>query len=60
MPSRHYLGAALIDACFPEQAETVFWADLRKNPRNGFALYGLMQAQEARRQRCRGHYPAAV
>jgi len=47
MPSRHYLGAALLEAGRPAEAETVYWADLRKNPDNGFALFGVVQAMQA-------------
>jgi tetratricopeptide (TPR) repeat protein len=47
MPARHYLGAVLLDAGFPAEAETVYWADLRKNPNNGYALFGVWQAQQA-------------
>lgn len=46
-PSRHYLGAVLLEAGLPAQAETVYWADLRQNPVNGYALFGLRQAQLA-------------
>ena len=46
-PVRHYLGAALIDAGYPAEAEVVYWEDLRKNRNNGFALFGLIQALEA-------------
>ena len=48
MPSRHYLGAVLLEAGRPGEAETVYWDDLRRNPNNGYALLGLSQAQEAR------------
>jgi len=47
MPSRHYLGALLLEADRPREAETVYWADLRRNPNNGFALFGVAQAQAA-------------
>ena len=47
MPSRHYLGAVLLDAGRAREAETVYWADLRKNPNNGYALFGVAQAQAA-------------
>ena len=40
-PMRHYLGAALLDARKPKDAEAVFREDLRRNPGNGWALYGL-------------------
>jgi tetratricopeptide (TPR) repeat protein len=46
-PSRHYLGAVLLDAGLAAQAETIYWDDLRKMPNNGFALFGLQQAQFA-------------
>jgi Flp pilus assembly protein TadD len=47
MPSRHYLGAVLLEADRPREAETVYWADLKKNPNNGYALLGVAQAQAA-------------
>ena len=40
-PMRHHLGAALLDAKKPKEAEVVFRADLERNPGNGWALYGL-------------------
>ena len=43
-PVRHYLGAMLLDAGWPGEAEGVYAADLRKNPNNGYALFGLQQA----------------
>jgi tetratricopeptide (TPR) repeat protein len=46
-PTRHYLGAALIEADRADEAETVYWTDLKLTPSNGYALFGLMQAQEA-------------
>ena len=46
-PTRHVLGAVLLQAGYPDEAETVYWQDLRKNPDNGFALTGLQQALEA-------------
>jgi tetratricopeptide (TPR) repeat protein len=44
-PLRHFLGAALLDAKRYPEAEAVFREDLRRNPKNGYALYGLWQAQ---------------
>jgi hypothetical protein len=41
------LGAILIEAGLPEEAEVVYWADLRKNPANGYSLFGLKKALEA-------------
>lgn len=46
-PTRHYLGAALLDAGRAEEAIAVYEADLEDNPRNGWALFGLWKAQEA-------------
>lgn len=46
-PVRHYLGAELLDAGRPAEAETVFWQDLARNPANGYALLGLQRAQAA-------------
>ena len=31
----------------PDEAEAVFWEDLKKNPENGWSLFGLVQALEA-------------
>ncbi len=46
-PVRHYLGAELLDAGRAAEAETVYWQDLARNPRNGYALLGLEQALKA-------------
>src|SRR5690606_2971435 len=46
-PTRHYLGAALLDAGRAQEAIAVYQADLEDNPRNGWALFGLWKAQEA-------------
>jgi tetratricopeptide (TPR) repeat protein len=43
-PVRHYQGAALIAAKKWKDAEAVYRADLKKNPENGWALYGLHEA----------------
>jgi tetratricopeptide (TPR) repeat protein len=40
-PMRHYLGAALLKAGNPAQAERVYRRDLRWNAENGWSLYGL-------------------
>jgi tetratricopeptide (TPR) repeat protein len=41
-PVRHTLGAVLLDAGRADEAETVFWRDLReRNRENGYALKGL-------------------
>jgi tetratricopeptide (TPR) repeat protein len=46
-PVRHSLGAVLIAAGRPAEAETVYWDDLRQHPKNGWALFGLSQALRA-------------
>jgi len=45
-PVRHFLGAMLLDADRPNKAEVVYAADLRKNPGNGYSLFGLKLALE--------------
>jgi tetratricopeptide (TPR) repeat protein len=44
IPVRHYLGATLLEAGRPEEAEVVYWQDLARYPENGFALFGLWQS----------------
>ncbi|HKJ25858.1 MAG TPA: hypothetical protein VKB65_13620 [Myxococcota bacterium] len=46
-PVRQSLGAVLLDAGRPAEAEAVYWDDLKQNPRNGWSLFGLAQAQRA-------------
>ena len=46
-PTRHTLGKALLTAGDPAAAEEVYRADLEQYPRNGWALYGLIQSLEA-------------
>jgi tetratricopeptide (TPR) repeat protein len=46
-PVRHLLGAQLLIAQQPAQAERVYREDLRRNPENGWALYGLAAALRA-------------
>ena len=46
-PPRHALGAVLLQANRPAEAETVYWEDLRRNRDNGWALFGLVQALKA-------------
>ncbi len=46
-PPRHALGAVLLEAGRAGEAETVYWEDLRRNPENGWALFGLLQALRA-------------
>jgi tetratricopeptide (TPR) repeat protein len=49
-PPRHALGAILLQAGRPAEAETVYWEDLRRNRENGWALFGLMQALRAQKK----------
>ncbi len=46
-PTRHTLGKALLTAGDAAGAEEVYRADLEIYPRNGWALYGLIQSLEA-------------
>ena len=46
-PVRQNLGAVLLEAGRADEAEAVFWEDLKKNPGNGWSLLGLTQALEA-------------
>jgi tetratricopeptide (TPR) repeat protein len=46
-PVRHLLGAALLDAGRPREAEAVYRADLARFPENGWSLAGLARALEA-------------
>jgi tetratricopeptide (TPR) repeat protein len=46
-PVRHTLGAVLLEAGLPVEAEVVYADDLRKHENNGYALHGLLQAVRA-------------
>ncbi len=46
-PPRQALGAVLLEAKRPAEAETVYWEDLKRNRENGWSLFGLMQALKA-------------
>lgn len=46
-PMRHYLGAALMAADRPEDAEEVYRQDLAWHQQNGWSTFGLLQALEA-------------
>jgi tetratricopeptide (TPR) repeat protein len=46
-PARHLLGAQLLIARQPAEAERVYREDLKRNPANGWALYGLAAALRA-------------
>ena len=43
-PMRHYLGAALLKADKPKEAELIYRRDLRWNAENGWSLFGLHQS----------------
>lgn len=46
-PVRHNLGAVLLQAGRAQEAEAIYWEDLRRNPKNGWSLFGLAQALRA-------------
>lgn len=46
-PPRQSLGAVLLAAGRPAEAEIVYWEDLRRKPDNGWSLFGLLQALKA-------------
>lgn len=48
-PTRHYLGAALLDAGEATEAEAVYRKDLEHNPKNGWALFGVWKSLEAQK-----------
>jgi tetratricopeptide (TPR) repeat protein len=54
-PTRHLLGAALLAAGRPVEAEGVYREDLKRHPLNGWALHGLQAAYAAQRK-----YPGEV
>ena len=56
-PARHLLGAQLLIAGRAADAERVYREDLRRNPANGWALYGLAAAL---REQHRPHEAAQV
>jgi tetratricopeptide (TPR) repeat protein len=46
-PVRQNLGAVLLAAGRADEAEAVYWEDLRKNPGTGWSLFGLVQSLKA-------------
>jgi tetratricopeptide (TPR) repeat protein len=50
-PVRHALGALLLEAGKARQAEALYREDLKRFPRNGWALYGLWQSLKAQGSR---------
>jgi tetratricopeptide (TPR) repeat protein len=51
--ARHWLGAALLEMGRPAEAETVYRADLKRHPHNGWSLLGLSQALAAQKKPAR-------
>jgi tetratricopeptide (TPR) repeat protein len=49
-PVRQSLGLALLEAGRAKEAEAVYREDLRRNPNNGWSLYGLSQALTVQRR----------
>jgi tetratricopeptide (TPR) repeat protein len=46
-PVRQTLGAVLLEAGRPDEAEAVYWEDLKKNVANGWSMSGLAKALSA-------------
>jgi len=46
-PVRHSLGAVLLEAGLPKEAEVIYWQDLKQFPENAFSLYGVWQSLKA-------------
>lgn len=53
-PARQSLGAVLLAAAKPAEAEAVYREELRRNPENGWSLYGLAQALRAQKKATEG------
>ena len=49
-PPRLALGAILLQAGRPDEAETVYWEDLKRNRETGWSLFGLHQALVAQKK----------
>ncbi len=49
-PTRHSLGAVLLQAGRAREAEAVYREDLKRNPGNGWALFGLARSLRAQRK----------
>jgi hypothetical protein len=47
VPVRQSLGAVLLAAGRPYEAESIYWQDLSRNRENGWSLFGLMQSLRA-------------
>lgn len=53
-PIRHSLGAVLLKAGKPAEAEAAYREDLKRFPENGWALFGLAQALHAQNKHTEG------
>jgi len=51
VPVRQSLGAVLLAVGLPKEAEAAYREDLRRNPDNGWSLFGLSQTLEAQGQK---------
>jgi tetratricopeptide (TPR) repeat protein len=49
-PVSQSLAAVLLEAGRAAEAEVVYWEDLRRNPENGWSLFGLMQSLRAQKK----------
>ena len=47
VPVRQSLGAILLEAGRPEEAEAIYWQDLSRNRENGWSLFGLTESLRA-------------
>lgn len=56
-PPRHALGAALLDAGRPAEAEIVYWHDLARHPENPWALTGLLASLKAQGEEKAAYLP---
>jgi tetratricopeptide (TPR) repeat protein len=54
-PTRQTLGSILLEAGRANEAEIVFWQDLKDNRENGYSLKGVIDAMKAQ-----GKDPAAI
>ncbi len=50
LPPRQVLGAILLEAKRPQEAELVYREDLRHHPQNGWSLFGLSQSLREQRK----------
>ncbi len=49
-PTRHTLGAMLLAAGKPAEAEAAYLEELKRNPENGWSLFGLAQSLRAQKR----------